>query len=81
MTRLFGLRGIQHTPIGIKNARICQHYKASLTSTFNLYPVSIEVLNCDCLICLKDVECALYFVNIRVENLMFTPNTYFHTTY
>ncbi|XP_075676818.1 protein O-linked-mannose beta-1,2-N-acetylglucosaminyltransferase 1-like isoform X2 [Dermatophagoides pteronyssinus] len=38
VTKLFGLRGIQHTPIGIKNARISQHYKASLTATFNLFP-------------------------------------------
>nr|XP_020142061.1 LOW QUALITY PROTEIN: protein O-linked-mannose beta-1,2-N-acetylglucosaminyltransferase 1-like [Microcebus murinus] len=35
---LFGLRGIQHTPISIKNARVSQHYKASLTATFNLFP-------------------------------------------
>ena len=40
VTRLFGLRGIQHTPLGLKNARISQHYKASLTATFNLVPVS-----------------------------------------
>ncbi|XP_074595619.1 protein O-linked-mannose beta-1,2-N-acetylglucosaminyltransferase 1-like isoform X2 [Brevipalpus obovatus] len=40
VTKLFGLRGIQHTPIGVKNARISQHYKASLTATFNLYPDS-----------------------------------------
>ncbi|KAH9490603.1 Protein O-linked-mannose beta-1,2-N-acetylglucosaminyltransferase 1 [Bulinus truncatus] len=38
ITKLFGLRGIQHTPLGVKNARISQHYKASLTATFNLYP-------------------------------------------
>lgn len=38
VSRLFGLRGIHHTPIGNKNARISQHYKASLTATFNLYP-------------------------------------------
>lgn len=38
VTKLFGLRGIQHTPIGLKNARISQHYKASLTATFNLFP-------------------------------------------
>lgn len=42
VTKLFGLRGIQHTPLGVKNARICQHYKASLTATFNLYPVSFH---------------------------------------
>ena len=40
VAKLFGLRGIQHTPIGVKNARISQHYKASLTATFNIYPVS-----------------------------------------
>ncbi|XP_013781473.2 protein O-linked-mannose beta-1,2-N-acetylglucosaminyltransferase 1-like [Limulus polyphemus] len=28
----------QHTPIGLKNARISQHYKASLTASFNLFP-------------------------------------------
>ncbi|PNF43589.1 hypothetical protein B7P43_G03206, partial [Cryptotermes secundus] len=38
VTKLFGLRGIQHTPIGVKNARISQHYKASLTATFNIFP-------------------------------------------
>ena len=38
VAKLFGLRGIQHTPIGSKNARITQHYRASLTATFNLYP-------------------------------------------
>ncbi|XP_037086443.1 LOW QUALITY PROTEIN: protein O-linked-mannose beta-1,2-N-acetylglucosaminyltransferase 1-like [Pollicipes pollicipes] len=38
VARLFGLRGIQHTPIGTKNARVSQHYKAALTATFNLYP-------------------------------------------
>ncbi|ELU12459.1 hypothetical protein CAPTEDRAFT_154180 [Capitella teleta] len=38
VTHLFGLRGIQHTPIGVKNARIAQHYKASLTATFHLFP-------------------------------------------
>ncbi|GAB6028767.1 hypothetical protein CHUAL_004583 [Chamberlinius hualienensis] len=43
VTKLFGLRGIQHTPIGAKNARIAQHYKASLTATFNLFPVNIFI--------------------------------------
>jgi hypothetical protein len=38
VTKLFGLRGIQHTPIGVKNARISQHYKASLTATLNTFP-------------------------------------------
>ena len=38
VAKLFGLRGIQHTPIGVKNARISQHYKASLKATFNIYP-------------------------------------------
>uniref|UniRef100_A0A6A7G3Y6 Protein O-linked-mannose beta-1,2-N-acetylglucosaminyltransferase 1 n=1 Tax=Hirondellea gigas TaxID=1518452 RepID=A0A6A7G3Y6_9CRUS len=38
VTKLFGLRGIQHTPLGVRNARISQHYKASLTATFNIFP-------------------------------------------
>ena len=41
VAKLFGVRGIQHTPIGVKNARISQHYKASLTATFNLFPVRL----------------------------------------
>ncbi|XP_033636550.1 protein O-linked-mannose beta-1,2-N-acetylglucosaminyltransferase 1-like [Asterias rubens] len=36
--RLFDLKGIQHTPIGVKAGRISQHYKASLTATFSMYP-------------------------------------------
>ncbi|XP_031430825.1 protein O-linked-mannose beta-1,2-N-acetylglucosaminyltransferase 1 [Clupea harengus] len=38
VVELFGLKGVQHTPISIKNARVAQHYKASLTATFNLHP-------------------------------------------
>ncbi|OCT84958.1 hypothetical protein XELAEV_18023119mg [Xenopus laevis] len=38
VVELYGLKGIQHTPISIKNARVSQHYKASLTATFNLHP-------------------------------------------
>ncbi|XP_050526842.1 protein O-linked-mannose beta-1,2-N-acetylglucosaminyltransferase 1-like isoform X2 [Daktulosphaira vitifoliae] len=40
VTKLFGLRGVQHMPVGAKNARITQHYKSSLTATFNLFPDS-----------------------------------------
>ena len=39
---LFGIRAIQHAPLSQKNGRISQHYKASLTQTFDLYPVSIR---------------------------------------
>ncbi|XP_072172735.1 protein O-linked-mannose beta-1,2-N-acetylglucosaminyltransferase 1-like [Diadema setosum] len=38
VVKLFGLKGIQHTPLGVKNGRISQHYKASLTATFNMFP-------------------------------------------
>lgn len=44
VTQLFGLRGVQHTPIGTKNARISQHYKAALTATFNLFPLAQHVI-------------------------------------
>ena len=40
--RLLNVRGIQHTPLGVKNARITQHYRASLSATFGLFPVSQE---------------------------------------
>ena len=38
VAELFGLRGVQHAPIGVRNARISQHYKSSLSSTFQLFP-------------------------------------------
>ncbi|XP_061192608.1 protein O-linked-mannose beta-1,2-N-acetylglucosaminyltransferase 1-like [Saccostrea echinata] len=44
VTRLLGLRGIQHTPLGKKNARVSQHYKASLTSTFDLHPSALYTI-------------------------------------
>ncbi|XP_056019945.1 protein O-linked-mannose beta-1,2-N-acetylglucosaminyltransferase 1-like isoform X2 [Ostrea edulis] len=44
VTRLLGLRGIQHTPLGKKNARVSQHYKASLTSTFELHPRALYTI-------------------------------------
>ena len=37
---LFGIRSIQHEPSSQRNGRIAQHYKASLSKTFELYPVS-----------------------------------------
>ncbi|KAK4008597.1 hypothetical protein OUZ56_013731 [Daphnia magna] len=40
VVRLFGLKGIQHKPLGIKNARISQHYKASLSTLFKQHPDS-----------------------------------------
>ena len=55
MTKLFGLHGVQHTPLGVKNARISQHYKSSLTATFNRFKVSFSILyflNAFILICL-----------------------------
>ncbi|XP_062594175.1 protein O-linked-mannose beta-1,2-N-acetylglucosaminyltransferase 1-like [Saccostrea cucullata] len=44
VTRLLGLRGIQHTPLGKKNARVSQHYKASLTATFDLHPSALYTI-------------------------------------
>ena len=40
VAELFGLRGVQHAPIGVRNARISQHYKSSLSSTFQLFPAA-----------------------------------------
>lgn len=37
---LFAIRAVQHEPKSQKNGRISQHYKASLTDTFDLYPDS-----------------------------------------
>ena len=38
LTKLFGVKGIFHMPVGIKNARISQNYKASLSATFSMNP-------------------------------------------
>lgn len=39
VAKLFGLKGIQHTPSGLKNARISQHYKSSFKTIFDdLFP-------------------------------------------
>ena len=44
VSRLFGLRGIQHTPMGERNTRISQHYRATLAAIFNIYPTSEYVI-------------------------------------
>ncbi|XP_067020094.1 protein O-linked-mannose beta-1,2-N-acetylglucosaminyltransferase 1-like isoform X1 [Acropora muricata] len=38
VTRMFGLRADQNEGISAKNARISQHYKKSLTASFDRYP-------------------------------------------
>ncbi|XP_015775820.1 PREDICTED: protein O-linked-mannose beta-1,2-N-acetylglucosaminyltransferase 1-like [Acropora digitifera] len=38
VTRVFGLRADQHASVSSKNSRICQHYKKSLTASFDRYP-------------------------------------------
>ncbi|XP_028393011.1 protein O-linked-mannose beta-1,2-N-acetylglucosaminyltransferase 1-like [Dendronephthya gigantea] len=38
VAKLFDLKVVQHVPISSKNARISQHYKRTLTETFNAYP-------------------------------------------
>lgn len=38
VVRLFDLKGVRHKPLGTKNARISQHYKASLTALFQDHP-------------------------------------------
>lgn len=38
VARLFGLRGVQHAPVGQGTARISQHYKISLSAIFSMFP-------------------------------------------
>lgn len=35
VVRLFGLKGVQHKPMGVRNARISQHYKSALSTLFS----------------------------------------------
>lgn len=36
--KLFGLKTYQHVPVGVKSARISQHFKSSLGGIFTLFP-------------------------------------------
>lgn len=36
--KLFGLKTYQHVPVGVRNARISQHYKSSLGGIFTFFP-------------------------------------------
>lgn len=38
VTRVFGLRAEQHASVSSKNSRICQHYKKSISQTFDQFP-------------------------------------------
>ena len=38
IAKLLGVKGIYHQPVGVRNARISQNYKASLSAAFNLNP-------------------------------------------
>lgn len=41
VAKMLGVRAFNHEPASQKNGRISQHYKASLTKTFDVFPVSI----------------------------------------
>lgn len=41
---LFAVRYFHHEPQSQKNGRISQHYKSSLTKTFDTHPVSVTFL-------------------------------------
>jgi len=40
VAKLLNIRAVQHAPLGQKNSRIAQHYKASIKATFEFFPVS-----------------------------------------
>ncbi|CAM9255842.1 unnamed protein product, partial [Lampetra fluviatilis] len=61
---LFDLRGVQHQPVGIKNARISQHYKASLTATFNLFPEAPHVIVLE-----EDLDVSVDFFSFMSQTL------------
>ena len=41
VARLFGINAVQQVPLGQNNARTSQHYRSSITSAFNRFPVRI----------------------------------------
>ena len=44
ITKLFGIHAIQHMPIGRRNARVSQHYKAAIATTFRMYPDAKHII-------------------------------------
>jgi len=38
VARMFGVRVYEHEGVSVKNSRICQHYKRSLTTSFDAFP-------------------------------------------
>ena len=46
VAKLLNVSYRRHIPLGTKNARICQHYKISLTAVFDMYPVSMYIELC-----------------------------------
>jgi len=44
VARLFGVRGVPRAPLGQRNARVSQHYRASLTAAFALFPEANHVI-------------------------------------
>ena len=47
IAKLLNVSYRRHIPLGTKNARICQHYKISLTTVFDMYPVSMHIELCE----------------------------------
>lgn len=44
VARMFGLRVEQHASVSSKNSRICQHYKTSISQTFDQFPDANNVV-------------------------------------
>jgi len=38
VAKLYGVRGMYHTPVGVTNARVSQNYRSSLAAVFNFNP-------------------------------------------
>eukprot|EP00794_Sanderia_malayensis_P017702 gene17702-19471_t len=50
---LFNVKAVQHTPVCSKNCRIGQHYKKSLTTTFDAYPHANQMIILE-----EDLDCS-----------------------
>ncbi|KAK7601264.1 hypothetical protein V9T40_008705 [Parthenolecanium corni] len=69
VTRLLGIRGVQHMPIGRRNARVSQHYKAAMASTFREYPNSKYIILLE-----EDLDVSIDFFSYFSQTLELIEN-------
>ena len=73
IARLFGLRAVQHMPVGLKAvARITQHYKSAMAAIFRLYPTAKRAILIE-----EDLDVSPdFFQWVYIDGFYFNWNVY-----